>query len=54
MQGSKSVSTGLPTGQNALPVPILSPTQQSKPIGDMNRITNMALSRPVVPVKEKT
>jgi hypothetical protein len=45
MLTSKSVLIVLPIGQNEPPVPIGSPTQRNKPIGDKNRITSMALKR---------
>jgi hypothetical protein len=39
------IPIGSPVGQNELPLPTGSQTQPSEPIGDKNRITNMALKR---------
>jgi hypothetical protein len=38
--GGNAIPFGFSIGQNELPVPISSPTQLSKPIGDKIRITN--------------
>jgi hypothetical protein len=47
MEDSKSVPVGSRVGQNEMPVPTGSRTQPSEPTGGKNRITNMALKRPV-------
>lgn len=45
MEDCKSVPVGSPVEQYEPPVPLGSPRQPSKPIGDENRITSMALKR---------